>query len=54
MNPAVDKEDPTYVQMHSAISQGDTIRNSITTPPCNPPVNGVGARTYTNSPSTGE
>ena len=54
MNPAMDKEDTTYVQMHSAAGQGDTIRNSITMPPCNSVVNGVGTRTYTNSPTIGK
>ena len=54
MNPAVDKDDPTYVQMHSAIGQGDTIRDSVTIPPCNSTVNGIGTRTYTNSPSIGK
>ena len=51
MNPPVDKEDTTYVQMHSAIGQADTIRDSV---PPNPIVNGIGARTFTNSPVIGE
>lgn len=55
MNPAVDKEDPTYVQMHSAVSQADTIKDSLTVATRNPSIsNGVGTRTFTNSPITGQ
>ena len=50
MNPAGDET--TYVQMHSAVTQEGTIRNSTITPPCNPCVNGVGT-TFTNSPIAG-
>ena len=58
MKPAVDKDDPTYVQMHSAISQSaDTIRDSMTISDGRPPsrsINGVGTNTFTNTPSAGE
>lgn len=55
MNPIEDKDDTTYVQMHSAVSQADAIRNSLMSSTSDQvAVNGVGPRTFTNTPSTGE
>ena len=57
MEPVVDKEDTTYIRMHSAINQADSIKDSLvttTTTSNNLPVNGIGPRTSTNSPNLGE
>lgn len=55
MTPAVNKEDTTYIQMHSAISQANTIRDSLTaTTARHPSLNGGSIKTFTNSPVTGQ
>lgn len=53
MSPSIDKEDTTYIQMHSAISQADTIKDSLTNNNRTSSFNGVSTRTFTNSPVIG-
>ena len=55
MIPAVNKEETTYIQMHSAISQANTIRDSLTATTARPPsMNGGSTNTFTNSPVIGQ
>ena len=54
MTPAVDKEDTTYIQMHSAVSEASTIRDSLTVTTNRASFfNGANAKTFTNSPVIG-
>jgi len=53
MNPVMDKDDPTYVQMHSAISQEDTIRDSLVTTTANLTLNGTGTKWFSNCSCSG-
>ena len=53
MKPADEKDDPTYVQMHSAVSQANVLKDKLAVG-----TGGgggtLGGKTFTNSPNPGE
>lgn len=52
MNPADQKDDPTYVKMHSAASQANVLKDKLAVGTAGGGT--LGGKTFTNSPNPGE
>ena len=53
MKPADQKDDPTYIQMHSAASEANALKNKLAVGTTGG-AGTLGGRTFTNSPNPGE